>query len=138
MKTQLKQSFFQVFTATLLWLVFLLNFFSSKQRMVSVGFIWNVVVVALTCALVFGVLYRTLWYHLTLKPVWNVLIASVANASAGFLLLWLIFPTMFFTILPWTPIIVALNLLLHTIAFYVYGRYESKKQAEKLNDLLMK
>lgn len=135
MKKNLLQSFFQVFTASFIWLTFILNMFQRNTH-ISMTFLWNVVGVSLICALLFGVLYNALWNYLTLKPIWNITIASVANTTGGLLALFLLFRNLFFLVLNFIPAIFILTIALHTIAFYFYGKYTNKKQVNFLNDAL--
>ena len=136
MKTQLKHSFFQVFCASTVWLIFILTTFFKREQTVSINFIWNIAGVALICALLFCMLYTALWNHWTLKPVWNVLIASFANTAGGLLALLLLAQDVFFMVWPWTPAILVLSLILHTVAFYFYAKHKSAKDAKLLNQKL--
>lgn len=67
MMNQLKQSFFQVFTVTTLWVTLLLTLFFRDQP-IHMAYLWNVAGISLIAAVLFGVMYSTLWNHLTLKP----------------------------------------------------------------------
>ncbi|EMF0076941.1 hypothetical protein [Enterococcus hirae] len=127
MSKQIKHNFFQTFSLSSIWLIFIITSFFAKGQMIHVYFLWHVMGVSLVCALVFGVMYDVLWNHLTLKPVSNILIATVGNTVAGLA----IFNLLSFK-LP-LAIYLILNLILHTIAFYLYAKNESKKQARALN-----
>lgn len=133
MKQQLQKSFFQTFTGTTIWLTFILTKFFIPNQSISVNYLWNIIGVSLISALLFGLMYNALWNHLTLKPIWNILIASSANMIGGLSAILLLFPSVFTSILPWSIIFFIINIALHTIGFYFYGKYESKKQAEFLN-----
>ncbi|MDO4624621.1 MAG: hypothetical protein Q4A95_04780 [Enterococcus hirae] len=100
-------------------MIFIITSFFAKGQMIHVYFLWHVMGVSLVCALVFGVMYDVLWNHLTLKPVSNILIATVGNTVAGLA----IFNLLSFK-LP-LAIYLILNLILHTIAFYLYTRSAS-------------
>jgi len=136
MKTQLKNSFFQVFGATAIWLTFIMTTFFAKGQSVSIGYLWNIVAVSLISALLFGVLYIALWNHFTLSPIWNTIIGSVANTVGGYVALLLLAKAVFFIMLPWSPAVLALSLILHGIAFYFYARHKNKKDAADLNEML--
>lgn len=103
--------------------------------MIHVYFLWHVMGVSLVCALVFGVMYDVLWNHLTLKPVSNILIATVGNTVAGLAIFNLLSFKLPLEISPINllAIYLILNFILHTIAFYLYAKNESKKQARVLN-----
>ncbi|MDQ0091183.1 FlaA1/EpsC-like NDP-sugar epimerase [Paenibacillus anaericanus] len=135
MINQLKHSFFQVFTVTLLWVVLLITVF-FKDQSISIGYMWNVVGIALISAGLFGVIYNALWNYLTLKPIWNIVISSTLNTLGGILTVWLFSEEMFHFIAPWFPGMLLLSVVLHTIAFYFYARIDSKKKAEELNKIL--
>lgn len=135
MLNQLKQSFFQVFTVTLLWVVLLITVF-FKDQSINIGYMWNVVGIAMISAGIFGVIYNALWNYLTLKPIWNIVISSTLNTLGGILAVWLFSEEMFHFIAPWFPGMLLLSVVLHTIAFYFYARIDSKKKAEELNKIL--
>ncbi|GGH36214.1 hypothetical protein [Paenibacillus segetis] len=135
MINQLKQSFFQVFTMTLLWIVLLITVF-FKDQSISIVYMWNVVGIALISAGIFGVIYNALWNYFTLKPIWNIVISSTFNILGGILAVWLFSKDMFHFIAPWFPGMLLLSVVLHTIAFYFYARIDSKKKAEELNKIL--
>lgn len=136
MNQQLKKSFFQVFTVTCVWVTFILTMFFAKGQMVSINYLWNIIGVSVISASLFGVMYTALWNHFTLKPIWNVLIATVANTVGGFTVLWLISKPMFHLAFNWVWGVLLLTLVLHTIAFYFYAKFESNKQVEALNQIL--
>lgn len=136
MRTQLKNSFFQVFTATTVWITFLLTAIFGKGQNVSINFFWNILAVAFIAALLFGVLYTALWNHLTLRPLWNVLFSSIANTLGGYLAILLLARPVFDMMLPWLGGVFALTLVLHTIAFYFYAKYENKQNAQELNKIV--
>lgn len=138
MKQNLKQSFFKTFTVMFIWLTFIVTKFFLRGTTVSINYLWNIVGGSLIFALLFGVMYNALWYHLTLKPIWNIMIATIANAIGGWLFLWMVFRDMFLLIWQWAPAMLVLNLTIHTIAFYVYAKYENRKQVESLNQAIQK
>ncbi|MEX1438469.1 hypothetical protein [Enterococcus sp. C53] len=135
MSKQIKHNFFQTFSLSSIWLIFIITSFFAKEQMIHVYFLWHVMGVSLVCALVFGVMYDVLWNHLTLKPVSNILIATVGNTVAGLAIFNLLSFKLPFAISPINllAIYLILNLILHTIAFYLYAKNESKKQARALN-----
>lgn len=136
MKQQLKQSFFQVFTISFLWLTFIMTRFFAREQVVSINYLWNIAGVSLICGGLFGVMYHALWNYFTLKPVWNILISSAANTIGGFTALWLLSRTTFYVVWNWALGVLLLTVLLHIIAFYFYAKHESKKQANILNEML--
>jgi FlaA1/EpsC-like NDP-sugar epimerase len=135
MLTQLKQSFFQVFTITILWVTLLITVFFNDQSM-DVSYLWNIAGIGVIAAGVFGVMYDALWNYFMLKPVWNILISSVLNITGGLTAVWLFSKDMFAFISPWLPGMVILSVVLHSIAFYFYAKIDSRKQAEALNKKL--
>lgn len=135
MMTQLKQSFFQVFTMTVLWVTLLITVFFNDQT-IDVSYLWNIAGIGVIAAGVFGVMYDALWNYFTLKPVWNILISSVLNIAGGLTAVWLFSEEMFAFISPWLPGMVILSVVLHSIAFYFYAKIDSRKQAEALNKKL--
>jgi len=132
MIVQLRKSFFQVFTMSLLWIVLLLTFFYRGET-VGIGYLWNVVGIAAICAALFGVMYDALWNHLTLKPLWNIAISSVLSIGGAMLGILLFSKELYDLLLPWLWGMVILSLVLHTLGFYVYARIDSRKQADELN-----
>lgn len=132
MIVQLRQSFFQVFTVSLLWVVLLLSIFYGGEK-VGIGYLWNVAGIAGICALLFGVMYNALWNHFTLKPIWNILISSVLSLGGAMLGTALFSIELYDLLLPWLPGMIVVSLVLHTLAFYVYARIDSRKQAQELN-----
>jgi FlaA1/EpsC-like NDP-sugar epimerase len=135
MTQQFKQSFFQVFTITMVWVALLLTVFYRDQS-VSLLYMWNVVGIAGISAVLFGIMYNALWNYFTLKPVWNILISSTLNIAGGLAMVWLFSEELFHGIAPWLPGMLVLSVLLHTAAFYFYARYDSKKKTEELNRIL--
>ncbi|MNN22728.1 hypothetical protein D3C81_1361010 [compost metagenome] len=135
MINQLKHSFFQVFTVTLLWVILLVTVFFKDQSF-SILFLWNVVGIAMISAGLFGVMYNALWNYFTLRPIWNIIISSTFNTLGGIGAVWLFSKDMFHFIGPWFPGMLLLSVVLHTIAFYFYARMDSKKKAEELNKIL--
>lgn len=131
----LSQSFFQVFSVTLVWITLLLTIFFNGQT-IALNYLWNLIGIATICALLFGVVYSGLWNYLTFKPVTNILITSVLNIAGGLTSVWLFSTEMFYFIAPWIPGMIMLSLLLHTIAFYVYAKIDVKRKAAELNDLV--
>lgn len=135
MVQQLKQSFFQVFTVTTLWVTLLLTLFYHDQP-IHMTFLWNVAGISFAAAVLFGVMYSALWNHFTLKPLWNIFISSTCNIAGGMVIVWLFSREMFEFIAPWFPGMWLLSIVLHVIAFYFYARIDSRKKAEELNDIL--
>lgn len=131
----LSQSFFQVFSVTLVWVTLLLTIFFNGQT-VALNYLWNIIGITAICALLFGVVYSGLWNYLTLKPVVNILITSVLNIVGGLTAVWLFSTDMFYFIAPWIPGMILLSLLLHTLAFYVYAKIDVNRKAAQLNDLV--
>lgn len=138
MKTNLKNSFFQVFGATTIWLAFIMTSFFAKGGIVPITYLWNIVGVALVSALLFGVLYIALWNYFTLHPIVNILIATIANTAGGYIAILLLAKSLFMAILPWAPAVLILSLVLHTVAFYFYAKHKNKQDASILNELLKK
>ncbi|MCL6603999.1 MAG: hypothetical protein K6T94_14115 [Paenibacillus sp.] len=135
MISQLKHSFFQVFTITFLWVTLLFTLF-LKDQSISILYLWNIAGISIISAGLFGVMYNALWNYYTLKPVWNILISSTVNMVGGMIMVWLFSVEMFQLILPWLPGMLLLSVVLHTIAFYFYARMDSKKNADELNKIL--
>ncbi|WP_172253150.1 hypothetical protein [Saccharibacillus deserti] len=137
MMIQLRQSFFQVFTMSLLWVVLLLTVF-YKGETVGIEYLWNVAGIAAICGVLFGVLYKALWSHFTFKPVWNILISSVLSICGALLGMRLFSREMYDMLFPWLPGMIVISLVLHTLAFYAYARMDSRKRAEELNNKLQR
>ncbi|MBL1224335.1 hypothetical protein [Enterococcus sp. BWR-S5] len=137
MMKQLTQSFFQVFTVTFVWVTFLLTIFFGGQE-VSIYYLWNLIGIAASCGVMFGVVYSALWNYLTFRPLWNILISSVLNIAFGLLAVYLFSAEMFSFILPWWPGMLVLSIALHVLAFYVYAKIDAKKSSQELNQLLHK
>lgn len=135
MANQLKQSFYQVFSLTSLWITLLLTVFFREQSL-DMLYLWRLAGIAVIAAGIFGVMYNVLWNHFTLRPLWNILISSTLSIAGGMGMVWLFSVDMFNHIRPWLPAMLLLSVVLHTIAFYFYARVNSKKQAEELNKIL--
>lgn len=131
----LTQSFFQVFTVTLVWVTLLLTIFFNGQT-IALNYLWHLIGIATICALLFGVIYSGLWNYLTFKPITNILITSFLNIAGGLTAVWLFSTTMFTFIAPWVPGMIILSLILHTVAFYVYATFDAKRNAAELNKLI--
>ncbi|MBB3113195.1 FlaA1/EpsC-like NDP-sugar epimerase [Paenibacillus phyllosphaerae] len=130
-----KQSFFQVFTITSLWVTLLLTWF-YKDQPIDILYLWNVAGIAVIFAALYGVMYNALWNHFTLRPLWNIIIASVLNSAGGLACVWLFSKEMFERVSPWWPGMLLLTVILHTVAFYFYAKADSKKKADELNKLI--
>lgn len=135
MMTQLRHSFFQVFTMMTLWITLLATIFFGDLP-IQMSYLWNIAGIALIAAVLFGVMYNLLWNHFTLKPVWNIVISSTFNIAGGMAMVWLFSVDMFQFIAPWFPGMWLLSIVLHIIAFYFYARIDSRKKAEELNNIL--
>ncbi|MEO1814914.1 MAG: hypothetical protein ABGU93_04900 [Acetobacterium sp.] len=131
----LKQSFFQVFAVTSVWVTLLLTIFFNGQT-IALNYLWNLIGISTICALLFGVIYSGLWNYLTFKPITNILLTSFLNIAGGLTAVWLFSSEMFNFIAPWIPGMMILSLILHTLAFYVYAKIDAKKSAAELNDLV--
>ena len=136
---ELRNSFFQVFTGTVVWISFSLTIFTKRLSLesISIGYIWNIIGVSIISASLFGVMYNALWNYLTMKPIFNIIIASVFNMLGGFIAIWLISKDMFNFISSWVLGVFIITLVLHTIAFYFYAKQLSKKEEKELNSLLV-
>ncbi|MGC6769845.1 hypothetical protein [Enterococcus sp. LJL51] len=137
MLKDLRQSFFQVFTASFLWIVCLLSIFFNGEK-IQVMYLWNLVGVAASIAFLCGVVYKGLWQYLTFKPLANVVISSILNSGFGLAAVYLFSEEMFAYIASWIPGMLVLSLALHFVAFYIYAKYEAKKNCAELNHLLKK
>lgn len=137
MINQLKQSFFQVFAVTFIWVAFLLTIFFGDQTF-SVRYLWHLIGISASFGVMFGVVYSGLWNYLTLKPIWNILISSTMNIGFGLLAVYLFSVEMFSLILPWFPGMLTLSVVLHVLAFYVYARIDAKRSSQELNQLMNK
>ncbi|WP_411736000.1 hypothetical protein [Paenibacillus sp. M2] len=135
MITQLRHSFFQVFTMMTLWITLLATIFFGDLP-IQMSYLWNIAGIAFIAAVLFGVMYNILWNHFTLKPVWNIVISSTFNIAGGMAMVWLFSVDMFQFIAPWFPGMWLLSIVLHIIAFYFYARMDSRKKAEELNNIL--
>ncbi|MBC3889547.1 hypothetical protein GH810_14635 [Acetobacterium paludosum] len=131
----LKQSFFQVFAVTSVWITLLLTIFFNGQT-IALSYLWNLIGISAIFALLFGVIYSGLWNYLTLKPITNILISSILNIVGGLTAVWLLSSEMFYLIAPWIPGMVILSITLHTIAFFVYAKMDAVKKAKELDDLI--
>ncbi|MFL0372982.1 hypothetical protein [Paenibacillus amylolyticus] len=135
MITQLRHSFFQVFTIMTLWVTLLATIFFDDLP-IQMSYLWNIAGIAFIAAVLFGMMYNMLWNYFTLKPVWNIVISSTLNITGGMAMVWLFSVDMFQFIAPWFPGMWLLSIVLHVIAFYFYARMDSKKKAEELNNIL--
>ncbi|MBT2284889.1 hypothetical protein J7E78_15205 [Paenibacillus polymyxa] len=135
MITQLRHSFFQVFTIMTLWVTLLATIFFDDLP-IQMSYLWNIAGIAFIAAVVFGMMYNLLWNYFTLKPVWNIVISSTLNIAGGMAMVWLFSVDMFQFIAPWFPGMWLLSIVLHVIAFYFYARIDSRKKAEELNNIL--
>ncbi|MEK4110161.1 hypothetical protein NSQ20_08395 [Paenibacillus sp. FSL K6-1122] len=135
MITQLRNSFFQVFTIMTLWITLLATIFFGDLP-IQMSYLWNIAGIAFIAALLFGMMYNILWNYFTLKPVWNIVISSTFNIAGGMAMVWLFSVDMFQFIAPWFPGMWLLSIVLHVIAFYFYARIDSRKKAEELNNIL--
>lgn len=131
----LRSSFFQVFTLSLIWITVLMTVFLNAQT-IRITYLWNVIGIAAILGLMFGVIYSVLWNYLTLKPIMNILISSVLNMLGGLAAVRLFSGQMFDLIAPWIPGMLILTIILHTIAFYLYARLDAQKKADELNILV--
>lgn len=132
---QLKQSFFQVFTLTSLWVTLLLTVFYKDQD-ISMFYLWHVAGIAAISAGLYGVMYNALWNYFTLKPLLNIVISSVFTILGGLGVVRLFSTQMFAFILPWWPGMLVLAVVLHILAFYFYAGMDSKRKAAELNRIL--
>ncbi|MBC3900482.1 hypothetical protein [Acetobacterium malicum] len=135
MTKNLKSSFFQVFTLSLIWITVLITVFLNDLT-IPITYLWNVIGIAAIFGLMFGVLYSVLWNYLTLKPIMNILISSVLNLFGGLMAVLLFSAPMFYLIAPWIPGMLVLTIFLHTLAFYIYARVDAQKKAGELNELM--
>ena len=135
MITQLRNSFFQVFTIMTLLITLLATIFFGDLP-IQMSYLWNIAGIAFIAALLFGMMYNILWNYFTLKPVWNIVISSTFNIAGGMAMVWLFSVDMFQFIAPWFPGMWLLSIVLHVIAFYFYARIDSRKKAEELNNIL--
>jgi len=131
----LRQSFFQVFAVTSVWITLLLTIFFNGQT-IGLSYLWNLIGISTISALLFGVIYSVLWNYFTFKAITNILISSILNIVGGLTAIWLFSSEMFYLIAPWIPGMVILSIILHTIAFYVYAKTDAAKKAKELNDLV--
>ncbi|MFC4100552.1 hypothetical protein [Paenibacillus xanthanilyticus] len=129
---ELRQSFFQTFTLTSLWVTLLLSLF-YKDQPITTSYLWSAAGIALIAAFLFGMMYNALWNYFTLKPAWNILIASTLNIAGGLTMVWLFSREMYDSVIAWWPGMLVLSLVLHTAAFYFYAKSESKRSADELN-----
>ncbi|MFB9326816.1 hypothetical protein ACFFSY_12895 [Paenibacillus aurantiacus] len=129
---ELRESFFQTFTLTSLWVTLLLSLF-YKDQSVTTSLLWSAAGIALILAVLYGMLYNVLWNYFTLKPVWNILISSTINIAGGLICVWLFSKEMYDSVIGWWPGMLVLSFVLHTAAFYFYAKSDSKRRADELN-----
>lgn len=135
MRKELKNNFMQTFGGTLVWVLFLATLFVGKQP-VTMLYFWKLTGIALLCSCVFGLLYKYLWDYSTLKATGKIVVSVSATVLVMFTSVWLFSPEMFKFITPYAAAIIALTIILHVIAFYLYTNYENKKNAKELNNLM--
>lgn len=135
MNHTLKNQFFQVFSITTIWVILLLTLFSQSSSF-GISFIWRILGVALISALLFGVLYTSLWHYFTLPASANIMISASLNLVGGLAAIWLLSPEMFSRVLPWTFAMLLLSLIGHVLGFYVYAKQQNDQEVERLNKLL--
>lgn len=134
MITNLKNSFFQTFALTFIWVLLLLSIFTKLDF--NFIYIWNIIGISIIAGLVFGVMYNAVWNYLTYKPTFNIIITSILSISSGLLMVWLFSTEMFDFIKPWIIPMTMLSLLMHTITFYFYAKSDSYKKVYELNNLI--
>ncbi|MGX7418216.1 hypothetical protein ACWOFR_05360 [Carnobacterium gallinarum] len=131
----LKLGFFQTFTITLIWVTLLSTLFFSNQKTTQMTF-WHFIGIAGITGLLFGVLYNLLWNHFTLAFYWNILLSSSFNLIGGFVVVKLFSDYMFELIVPFIFPMFLLELVLHTMVFYVYAKKVNQKKVRELNRLI--
>ncbi|WP_314063881.1 hypothetical protein [uncultured Vagococcus sp.] len=135
MSHTLKNQFFQVFSITTIWVTLLLTLFGQSSSF-GISFIWRILAVAFISALLFGVLYTSLWHYFTLPASVNILISASLNLAGGLAVIWLLSPEMFNRVLPWALGMLFLSLIGHVLGFYVYAKKKNDQEVARLNKLL--
>lgn len=135
MSQPLKNQFFQVFSLTTIWVTLLLSLFAQPTTF-GLSFVWRILGIAFIAALLFGVLYTSLWHYLTLPASANILISASINLIGGLAVIWLLSPEMFSRVLPWTFGMLLLSLIGHVLGFYVYAKKQNDRDVARLNKLL--
>lgn len=135
MVKQLKNQFFQSFFGTTLWLTALLILFFGLNRF-NGTILLTVIIIAALISFVFGVCYQWLWHFSVLKSSVKILLCSSLNLSAAFLCVFLFSKEMYELIVPWAPIMVVIELVLHTLTFHIYSSYKNKKDIAGLKKAL--
>lgn len=131
---QLKNNFFQAAFGSFIWVTFLSSL-GNLHATIPFIFTWHLVGISILLGLVFGIVYPYLWNYSTFKAATNILLCTLINTICGFICIYLYSSEMFHLVKPyWTGVLV-LTLVLHTICFYFYSRYDSKKLAVELNRL---
>lgn len=132
---QLKNNFVQGTLGSLIWLIFLTSL-SYSGKMIPFNFIWRLIIISCLLGLVFGVIYPYLWEYATFKTTTNIITSSLLNSFCGFLSVYLYSIDMFLFIKPYLIYMVILTIIGHTLGFYFYSKYDNKKQAKELNELI--
>ncbi|MGL5414799.1 MAG: hypothetical protein ACRDAU_03960 [Clostridium sp.] len=135
MINQVKGTFFQTFTITFIGILFLISLF-SKYHVITIDYIWNLVGIGLIFGVVFGVIYPSLWSFSSIKAIYKICIASVINISGAVISVWLFSTRMFEIIEPWISIMLIITIIIHTIIFHFYSKYDNKKNSNELNELV--
>ncbi|MBP1041209.1 hypothetical protein I6N95_09345 [Vagococcus sp. BWB3-3] len=135
MNQTLKNQFFQVFSITIIWVTLLLSLFTQSMEP-NLLFLWRIIGIAVIAALLFGVLYTSLWSYFTLPATANIIISASLNLVGGLATVWLLSPEMFTRIFPWTLGMLVLSLIGHVLGFYVYAKRLNNRDVAHLNKLL--
>ena len=132
---QLKTSFIQTTLGSTIWITFLATLL-FYDKTVPFTFIWHIIGIGLLFGLTFGVAYPYFWKYSTLKASTNIFLTTIINSVCGLLSVFIFSSEMFALVKPYIGLIVLLTLILHIIAFYFYTKYDNRKQAKQLNQLL--
>lgn len=135
MVKQFKLSFFQTFTITFVWILVLMSVFFENQTL-SILYAWNLVGISVIYAVIFGIMYPTLWNFSSMKASYKIIISSVINILGGICAVWLFSPYMFEIIKPRILEMCIITIVGHVIGFYFYSKWDNKKSSNELNELL--
>lgn len=129
---ELKNQFMQGAFLTTVWLMGILTLGFGNPT-VSLSYFWHIIGIGVIAGGVFGFIYPYLWNYSTWTAPVNIIVSSIINSIAGYTAVYLFSPEMFVFILPFWWGVLALTVVLHTIAFYFYRNHQNKQLVKELN-----
>lgn len=123
----------QITLGTFGWLLLLMTILGVSELRVSM--IWRWLALSGVMGLMLGWGYPYIWNETTWSAPVCIVVATVLNVSAGFLMVALFSITMLNVVWPFWWAVGLATLLLHGLAFYFYRRYQNKRMAQQLNRL---